>query len=369
MGVGSRLLFLVVTVLMLGLPAATVAYVTPTGSFSATFAIHSKAVQDYSKQIGTVNKSIQEFQDLGNEMMNRKWSSMFIETFRALDSDDQQAMVHRLAAASKALTAEFSTLKKMQDTATDYQLLESFSEPFSANSFWRKGVVDLVTEMCQTQTDMFMELIEGQDQPLKVRDLIAVIRSLRKCLKFKNAGNPLSRRTITAAPFTQHDFDAQAEAVQVEYGQLLVDHDNLIVECGADFKDFEEKSKCIFLRELHDIEDRWDIIFERYQLMQVLNPEYVRQTNNYLASYGLDEEQYRTLRRANAQKLLNGDGGGEGLSMSGAAPRSPAGRRFGTIRRLAKRPLLSLQKLLVGRTEKKENLATSSQKLSQGSFQ
>jgi hypothetical protein len=43
------------------------------------------------------------------------------------------------------------------------------------------------------------------------------------------------------------------------------------------------------------IHERWDIFFQWFQLLQLVNQVYIQQCNQYLSSMNLDENKYRSL--------------------------------------------------------------------------
>ena len=99
---------------------------------------------------------------------------------------------------------------------------------------------------------------------------------------------------ITEPPFTGNEPAFASEMVQSEHEQLCRDHRQLI-EFGEKYDEFDPLGKLYYLDEVEKIQERWEVFFARFQLLGALNPVYIQQCNAFLASMGLDEEQYREL--------------------------------------------------------------------------
>jgi|UPI000581A80F hypothetical protein len=100
--------------------------------------------------------------------------------------------------------------------------------------------------------------------------------------------------SITSSPFSGDEEAFQSPTVKDEYEKLCRDHMSLI-QFGGKYAEFDPLGKIRYLDEIEKIEDRWEVFFARFKLMGFLNKSYVTQCNDFLASMGLDEEQYRKL--------------------------------------------------------------------------
>ena len=104
----------------------------------------------------------------------------------------------------------------------------------------------------------------------------------------------LAAEQFTAKPFTGEESAFQSPTVKEEFDMLYNDHDNLI-QLGAQYGNFDPVGKLYYLDEVEKIEERWDIFFTRFSLMKAINPKYIEQCNEFLASMKMNEEEYRTL--------------------------------------------------------------------------
>jgi hypothetical protein len=99
---------------------------------------------------------------------------------------------------------------------------------------------------------------------------------------------------VTSSPFTGNEDLFDSPTVKEEYDSLCRDHLSLI-EFGAKYEEFDGLGKLRYLDEIEKIEERWEVFFARFSLMGALNKEYTRQCNAFLASMGMNEEDYRRL--------------------------------------------------------------------------
>ena len=103
-----------------------------------------------------------------------------------------------------------------------------------------------------------------------------------------------SAEKITATPFSDESDLFDSPTVSEEYKQLCDDHANLI-EMGASYANFDPSGKIAYIDQIEKIDDRWQVFFARFKLMGKLDKEFVRQCDDFLASMGMDEEQYQEL--------------------------------------------------------------------------
>ena len=108
---------------------------------------------------------------------------------------------------------------------------------------------------------------------------------------------------INASPFDEKDFETAA--IKDEYVQLVRDHSSLI-DFGSKYDTFDPLGKLAYLDEVEKIEERWDVFFLRFKLMGVLNKDYEKQCNQFLATMNLTEEDVRKLLKK-AHQLMRDD--------------------------------------------------------------
>lgn len=78
-----------------------------------------------------------------------------------------------------------------------------------------------------------------------------------------------------------------SELVRAEYTGLVKEHAALIA-MGERFGTFDARGQLAFLDAIEAVEERWDVLFSRFALMQQINPLFVQQTDAYLEAMGLD---------------------------------------------------------------------------------
>jgi Domain of unknown function (DUF1825) len=220
--------------------------------------------------------------------------------------------MYRLKRAANAFLLEWDRLVEFGTTSSDYQLREYLAEPHSYNlqlAQLQKELIPVAKSLVSPSTD---DSHHHDDH-----DAIASLSSLK--IKVEKAAcqfspnNDMNKRdaieipiAISAVPFDPEGFRAQSKEVQQEYGKLLRDHRDLIECVGESFGEFDLPRKQGFLEELKKVEERWDIVFQRFHLMNALNPEYVEQCNAWLADLGLDEQQYKMIHQQNLGRLHDG---------------------------------------------------------------
>jgi hypothetical protein len=98
----------------------------------------------------------------------------------------------------------------------------------------------------------------------------------------------ISPPTVDAPPFVDGATGAFAsELVRAEYQTLVAEHAALIT-MGARFGTFDPRGQLAFIDAIEAVEERWDVLFSRFALMQQINPDFVAQTDAYLEAMGLD---------------------------------------------------------------------------------
>jgi hypothetical protein len=114
-------------------------------------------------------------------------------------------------------------------------------------------------------------------------------------------GRTASPYTFTAPYFKEGAFTD--ENVVDEYYELTEEHRILIEEDGPEYGDLAPLEKLIFLECVRDIEDRWDIFFNRALLMGALNPERRRETELFLQTIGMSQDEYINRHKLTLDKI------------------------------------------------------------------
>ena len=101
---------------------------------------------------------------------------------------------------------------------------------------------------------------------------------------------------ITAPPFVEGTLDTieSSPTIKAEYEKLCEDHSQLI-EFGGRYASFDPLGKLYYLDQIEAIQERWDVFFARFSLLQALNKDYIDQCNAFLGSMGMTEDDYRKL--------------------------------------------------------------------------
>ncbi|CAB9515359.1 expressed unknown protein [Seminavis robusta] len=213
---------------------------------------------------------------------------------------------------------EWDQLMDFGQTTTDFQLLEYLSEPHYYNQQIATVEQSNLISTCRKLLHNRKESKNDSHQDSSVAKLMAQLSALNNSHNNNQKqqqpseteeeqdttctliGTPPS--DIAARPYDPAHVKLQSDVVQDAHRQLLKDHKTLI-EHGATFQELHRRNKRSFLKELHHVEERWDIVFQRFQLMNVLNPDYIQQCNLWLADLGLDEEQYKQIHQDNLNYL------------------------------------------------------------------
>eukprot|EP00522_Entomoneis_paludosa_P004732 CAMPEP_0172473044 /NCGR_PEP_ID=MMETSP1065-20121228/68655_1 /TAXON_ID=265537 /ORGANISM="Amphiprora paludosa, Strain CCMP125" /LENGTH=364 /DNA_ID=CAMNT_0013231213 /DNA_START=129 /DNA_END=1223 /DNA_ORIENTATION=+ len=89
-----------------------------------------------------------------------------------------------------------------------------------------------------------------------------------------------------------------------EHDDLISDSRYLIEECGSHFRSLDEVDQESYIEELRDIEERWEVLMKRYQLMGILNPRYVQECQNYFQNLGWTKDDYKACHEKVLQRVL-----------------------------------------------------------------
>lgn len=95
--------------------------------------------------------------------------------------------------------------------------------------------------------------------------------------------------------FDQEVFESPL--VREEYDELYRDHGNLI-KLGEFYGGFDAAGKLAFLDQVEKAEQRWDVFFGRFALLDALKEEYKEQCETLLRSRGCNVREFRELLSA-----------------------------------------------------------------------
>lgn len=156
--------------------------------------------------------------------------------------------------------------------------------------------VDEIATMMRWQAGCMKAMANQTPPPMPPMDLQTIMSmSEQKNQREKPSITAMTAaEAITKTPFSKDAAAFQAPNVKQEYEALCRDHMNLI-EFGSKYDSFDPLGKLYYLDEIEKIEDRWDVFFTRFKLMGQLDPEYVKECNQFLASMGMQEEEYKQL--------------------------------------------------------------------------
>ena len=177
---------------------------------------------------------------------------------------------------------------------------------------------EVVASMMKWQSGCMKAMADNTPPPMPPPDL-----DLMKMMEQSNTDNPppsitsmTSAEKITATPFSDDSDMFDSPTVRDEYKQLCEDHANLI-EMGASYANFDPSGKIAYIDEIEKIDDRWQVFFARFKLMGKLDKEFVRQCDAFLASMGMNEEQYQELLKK-AHQIMRDDAERERTMMGSA---------------------------------------------------
>jgi len=156
--------------------------------------------------------------------------------------------------------------------------------------------VDSIASMMRWQAGCMRAMAKNTPPPMPPPDL-----DLAKMMEQGESGQAKPSITamaaaekITSNPFTGEEAAFESPTVKEEYQKLCRDHMSLI-QFGDKYDGFDPLGKMRYLDEIEKIQERWDVFFTRFSLMGALSKEYTKQCNDFLASMGMNEEEYRQL--------------------------------------------------------------------------
>mmetsp|Transcript_25554 Transcript_25554/g.56338 ORF Transcript_25554/g.56338 Transcript_25554/m.56338 type:complete len:385 (-) Transcript_25554:117-1271(-) len=192
--------------------------------------------------------------------------------------------------------------------AEDFQALETFK--LTEAEIARKGMtIRQVQDCMKWQTEGMVAFCEGRPPPpmpssLPEEVLAGAPPNLGDMFR---AGGGILR----VGPFLPDSKALQSEVVQEELTRLSSDHAQLI-KMGETYRSFDPAGKLAFLDQIEEVASRWEVFLTRFQLMGELNPEYVREAEEYLKRVNLSPLEFRKLlkeahdiMRADAEREAN----------------------------------------------------------------
>jgi len=218
---------------------------------------------------------------------------------RAGERPDRE-LVLRLARELARQYSSWEALVQKQEECSDFQMRERFewtsalllrrNQSFERLGQWMKHEIETLRAFGEGRPpppDPGLELGQashGQAQRSDAMSLSSV---------FDN--------TMDAEPFDNAKAFGSA-IIREEYSKLYDDHRKLI-ELGRIYGGFDPAGKLTFIDQVEMIEDRWDVFFGRFALMNALNPEYKEQCEALLMTRACDVREFRELLAIAHQRM------------------------------------------------------------------
>lgn len=225
------------------------------------------------------------------------------EQLISLDEADHQKATHnsneKMTTTVEDFLYEYERLVHFRENSPDYQLREYCSEPHLFHQQINE-IEDRLVPLCRAFTEQ-QHIAHSKGTKDNDDDDMLVQKLLRRAT---TTGFEELPQDISAGPFLPKVFQSQSREVQLETLELLDHHKDAIAQ-GANFGVMQGRDQKRYLQSLQDIEERWEIAFSRFQLMDGLNPDYLMQCHQWLEELGLDERSYRKLHAA---RLLDPNG-------------------------------------------------------------
>jgi len=200
----------------------------------------------------------------------------------------------KVATGLEEAVAQWESLMMRLRLSSDFQTRE-YAKLTMAHLDNHGVSVEAVASMMRWQAGCMRAMALNTPPPMPPPDM-----DLESLLSTSNKEKPPSimamaaAEAITATPFARDAPAFDSPTVKEEYEKLCRDHSYLI-QFGAKYDEFDPLGEIHYLDKIEKIEDRWDVFFARFQLMGALDKKYVQQCNQFLASMGLSEENYRQL--------------------------------------------------------------------------
>lgn len=191
------------------------------------------------------------------------------------------------------------SLARMQYTE-DFQGLEYFKlmeAQMKSKGTSLKQVQDLMT----WQMDGMLAFCENRPPPPMPAGVTPEI------MQQMDGNSPMMGQppSLTSWPFDRNCKSMQSAVVKGELDELVRDHEQLI-KMGANYGSFDAAGKEIFIDQIEAIESRWEIFMKRFELLGELNPQYAKESQEFLAQMGLQPSEFRQLLR-DAHETMRAD--------------------------------------------------------------
>jgi hypothetical protein len=201
------------------------------------------------------------------------------------------------------------------ENCTDFQLREILYEGMIYDSIQKKA--ERARKVWLPLMNYYLDVACYEEKLLSGRkDLESRPRYTRRIRSLERAAN-ICKKSVESkdlganekTPFTKFettDFKPDflsSEPIVDEYEQLIKEHTSLILEIGPEYGELDPLEKLVFLEEINDIEDRWNIFFHRAKLMGALNPDRQKEIEVYLKSTGLSEDEYKLVHKLSLQRI------------------------------------------------------------------
>lgn len=264
---------------------------TPVGPFCP---FRSSAALEMEPRMQHLNSATPEF---ATEMMrlqldmqtgNMPDHERLRKVARGIDEavDEWESLLTRLKLSNDFQTREYAKLTQahLESHGTNAETIASMMR-------WQSGCIKAVAD--NTPPPM---------PPLDLDDLMKIMEHSQS-----NNDNPppsissmMTAEKITSDPFIGEEDVFDSPTVREEYERLCEDHAK-VIEMGASYGNFDPSGKIAYIDEIEKIDDRWQVFFARFKLLGKLNKAFIRQCNDFLASMGMDEEQYQELLKKTHQ--------------------------------------------------------------------
>jgi hypothetical protein len=208
----------------------------------------------------------------------------------------------RVADGLEGAVSQWETLITRLRISEDFQTRE-YAKLTQAHLVTHGVTVDSIASMMRWQAGCMRAMGRNTPPPMPPADMDLSKMMAQDDGKEKPSITAMSAaESITAPPFSPDCPAFDSPNVKEEHEALCRDHMALI-EFGAKFESFDPLGKIRFLDEVEKIEERWDVLFTRFSLMGYLDKRYVAQCDQFLASMGMSEEDYRKLLKKSHQMM------------------------------------------------------------------
>jgi Domain of unknown function (DUF1825) len=208
--------------------------------------------------------------------------------------------VRSVATQMEHAMVQWETMITRMRLSSDFQTRE-YSKFIQAHLQSYNTTVGTVTGMVKWQIAGMRALANNQMPPLPPPELdMSQVMAMMNDAQSGKIQPPPSltamggAAAITAPPFDGPVFDSADGAtslIREEYAKLCSDHESLI-QLGSSYGTFDPLGKLRYLDEISAIQDRWNIFYTRIKWMGKLNPLYVKQCQEFLATMNLKEEDF-----------------------------------------------------------------------------